>query len=157
MAGSRSLLKLWFNPVVVALLGSLAFFGALGVAGVAPWREWPNPLRWALAAMFLLAASARLTPVRRALITMVPPGLPRPALLVDLAGALEALGALGLLWDRTAPVAAICLALLLVALFPANVYAARAGAPVSRAVAIPLPIRTTQQVVFVVAAVACAF
>jgi len=157
MAGSPSVLKLWFNPVVLALLGSLVVFGALGLAGVGPWQEWPHSLRWALAVMFLLAASARLGPFRRALITMVPPGLPRPALLVDVAGALEALGAVGLLWDRTAPAAAVCLALFLVAVFPANVYAARAGAPVSRAVAIPLPIRTTQQVAFIAAAVACAF
>jgi uncharacterized membrane protein len=151
------MLKLWFNPVVVVLLGSFVAFGALGLAGVGPWSEWPHPLRWALAVMFLVAASARFGPLRPALISMVPPGLPRPALLVDLAGVLEALGALGLLWDRTAPAAAICLALLLVALFPANIYAARSGAPVSRSVAIPLPIRTTQQVIFIAAAVAAAF
>jgi uncharacterized membrane protein len=151
------MLKLWFNPVVSVLLGSFVAFGALGLAGVGPWSEWPHALRWALAVMFLVAASARLTPLRRALISMVPPGLPRPSLLVDLAGVLEALGALGLLLDRTARAAAICLALLLLALFPANIYAARAGAPVSRSVAIPLPIRTTQQLIFIAAAVAAAF
>jgi uncharacterized membrane protein len=151
------MLRLWFNPLVIVLLGSLIAFSALGLAGVGPWSQWPHPLRWALAAMFLVAASARFGPLRPALISMVPPGLPRPALLVDLAGILEALGAIGLLWDRTAPAAAIGLAVLLVALFPANIYAARAGAPVSRSVAIPLPIRTTQQLVFIAAAVAAAF
>jgi uncharacterized membrane protein len=154
---ARSRLKLWLNPLVIVLIGGLLAFGVLGLAGVGPWREWPHPLRWALAAMFLLAASARFSSLRPALIGMVPPGLPRPALLVDVAGTLEALGALGLLWDRTAPTAGICLALLMVALFPANIYAARAGAPVSRAVAIPLPIRTTQQVLFIVAAIVAAF
>jgi uncharacterized membrane protein len=150
------LLKLWFNPLVIVLIGSFVVFGGLGLAGVGPWQDWPHALRWSLAVMFLVAASARLGPLRRGLITMVPPGLPRPALLVDVAGALEALGALGLLWDRTAPAAAICLALLMVALFPANIYAARA-AGVSRRLAIPLPVRATQQVVFIAAAIAAAF
>jgi uncharacterized membrane protein len=58
---------------------------------------------------------------------MVPPALPRPDLLVSLTAVLELAGAAGLLIRRTAPLAAACLSLLLVALFPANVYAALHG------------------------------
>jgi uncharacterized membrane protein len=157
MSTPPSALRLWLNPLVLVLIGSFVAFGVLGLAGVGPWQDWPGPLRWALAIMFLISAGARLSPMRAGLIAMVPPRLPRPALLVDIAGALEAVGAIGLLWDRTAPAAAICLAVLLVALFPANVYAARSGLPAVRPFAIPLPIRTTQQIVFIAALVVAAF
>ena len=33
------MLKLWFNPVVIVLLGSFVAFGALGLAGFGPWTE----------------------------------------------------------------------------------------------------------------------
>jgi uncharacterized membrane protein len=155
-------LRSWLTPPVVALTGTALIFGALGVAGVAPWADWPVPLRWALAAMFLLTASARLGSRRGDLEAMVPAGLPRPGLLVALTGALEALGALGLLLPATASTAGWCLAALLVAVFPANIHAARAGvspdspvSPSQRRVT-PLRIRTTQQILFLTCAVVSA-
>jgi hypothetical protein len=64
---------------------------------------------------------------------MVPPVFPVPELLVTVTGVLQVLGALGLLIPRTAPWAAAGLALLMVALFPANVYAAREAMTIWRA------------------------
>lgn len=87
---------------------------------------------------------------------MVPPSLPRPGLLVGVTGVLEALGAVGLLWDRTAPAAAICVALLMLAMFPANVHAARNALRLGDRAVTPLPVRTVQQVVFVGACVVAA-
>lgn len=89
--------------------------------------------------------------MRDELISMVPPALPEPAVLVTITGLLELAGAAGLLIRRTAPLAAGCLALLLIVMFPANVYAAMAGiltGPFEQL----LP-RTLFQIIFVAAAV----
>lgn len=111
--------------------------------------SWAHAAQVGLAAMFLLTASAHFTrPRRDHLIAMVPPGLPNPAALVTVTGVLELLGAVGLLVPPTAPVAAICLAVLLVVMFPANVRAARAGGGIKT---MPLPLRTVVQLVFIAA------
>jgi len=83
---------------------------------------------------------------------MVPPRLPHPHLVVAITGALEILGAAGLLWNPVAPLAAGCLAALLVAMFPANVHAARVGAGLGHRPATRLPIRTVQQLIFLACA-----
>jgi uncharacterized membrane protein len=156
-APARSeVLRAWLTPPVVTLSGTMLIFGALGVAAVAPWADWPVPLRWALAAMFLLTASARLGPGRGDLEAMVPPGLPRPGLLVALTGALEALGALGLLLPATAPAAGWCLAALLVAVFPANIHAAQARISMGDRRATPIRVRTAQQILFIACVVVSA-
>lgn len=84
---------------------------------------------------------------------MVPPALPQPGLLVTLTGALELLGAAGLLIRHTAGWAAGGLTALLVVMFPANVYAAVAGL----AQGTPLLPRTAMQVVFLAATVVVAW
>jgi uncharacterized membrane protein len=158
MTTARRLFFHWFSPPVITLFGTFAVFGALGLAGVSPWAEWPISLRWALAMMFLFTAAAHFAePVRSTLIAMVPPGLPRPGMLITVTGVLEVAGGMGLLIPDLAPIAACCLALLLIAMFPANVYAARADIGRGGRSATPLGIRTVQQVVFVAAAVACMF
>lgn len=57
---------------------------------------------------------------------IIPPGYPAPGVLVAVSGVAEILGGLGVLspWRRTRVAAGIGLALLLVAVYPANVYAA---------------------------------
>ncbi|HLH03272.1 MAG TPA: DoxX family membrane protein [Bryobacteraceae bacterium] len=118
---------------------------------------WWTALRFSLAGMFLLTASAHWGKRRPDLIRMVPPQFPSPGALVTLTGLLELLGAAGLLIPRTAPYAALGLALLLIVLFPANIHAARrqltiAGHPVPA-----LFPRTLLQLVFVAAALAVFF
>ena len=56
---------------------------------------------------------------------IMPPWLPAPLLLVQLSGAFEVLGGLGLLGPRTRRLAGWGLLALLVAVFPANVYMAQ--------------------------------
>lgn len=56
--------------------------------------------------------------------TMVPPIFPNPALCVLLTGFIEFAGAIGLLVPRITRTASTCIALLMVAVFPANIYAA---------------------------------
>lgn len=88
---------------------------------------------------------------------MVPPRLPRPDLLVTLTGVLELLGALGLLLPATARSAAAGPALLMLAMFPANVSAARRGLTLAGRPVTPVAARTALQVVFVAAALAVVF
>ncbi len=59
---------------------------------------------------------------------IVPPGLPRPRTLVYVSGAAEVAVGLGVLHPRTRRASAVGIALLLAAVFPANVYMA-AGDP----------------------------
>ncbi len=109
------------------------------------------PLRGGLTAMFTLTGVAHFVGMRQELISYVPPLLPDPALLVTITGVLELAGAAGLLLRRTAPLAAGCLAALMIVMLPANLYAAFAGIatdPLSQ----PIP-RTLLQVVFVAAAI----
>jgi uncharacterized membrane protein len=89
--------------------------------------------------------------MREDLISMVPPALPEPGLLVTITGVLELAGAAGLLWRRTAPWAAAGLAVLLVAMFPANVYAALEGLILDGAPAMALIPRTLLQALFLAA------
>jgi uncharacterized membrane protein len=134
-------------PLVV-LVASFGLFLLLGRLGLGPWRSWVVCLRWALAAMFLVTASAHFGARRADLVAMVPPRLPQPELLVTLTGLAEIGGALGLLLPRVAPWAATGLALLLLAMFPANVHAARAGLSIGGRPVTPLGPRAALQVLF---------
>lgn len=142
-------------PVVVLVVVS----GVVRLAGwllLPGWLDsWPHAVRIGLAAMFALTASAHfLQPRRDALIEMVPPRLPNRAGLVTATGILESAGTAGLLIPPVAPVAAICLAVMLIAMFPANIRAARAGVGLKT---VPLPARTALQVLFIAACVLAAF
>jgi len=130
-------------------------FVVLLLVGRGRWR-WATSLRIALAAMFLLTAWAHFGSMREDLIRMVPPAFPRPALVVTLTGIAELAGAVGLLVPRTAPWAAGCLAVLLIAMFPANIHAAVQGVTLGGRPATPLLLRTLLQGVFLVALVAAA-
>jgi len=115
-------------PLIVQLLAWAACL-ALGRLGALPGAAGPaGALRYALAVMFTFTALSHFLPrTRPDLVRMVPPALPAPGLLVTATGALELAGAAGLLWPPLARPAALGLAALLAALFPANVHAARAG------------------------------
>jgi uncharacterized membrane protein len=115
---------------------------------------WWNSLRFALAGMFLLTASAHWDKRRQDLIRMVPPSFPRPDLLVTLTGVLEAAGAVALCVPMLAPYAAIGFALLLLAMFPANMHAAREKLTIGGRPVLSLVPRALLQLVFIVAAVA---
>lgn len=136
------------EPLIV-LVASFPLFLLAGRLGARPLASWVTALRWSLAAMFLLTASAHFTPMREDLIRMVPPFFPRPDLLVTLTGIAELAGAIGLLVPRFARRAAWALALLLVAMFPANVHAALEGLQLNGRPMEPLGVRTLMQVVFI--------
>jgi uncharacterized membrane protein len=82
---------------------------------------------------------------------MVPPALPAPAQLVTATGILELMGAISLLVPQTTPAAAYGLIALLLAMFPANVHAARAGLVIAGRRASSLVWRLPLQVLWIVA------
>jgi len=134
--------------VLVVLFAILSVLGHLHLPFAFGW--WTS-LRLALAGMFLLTASAHWGKRRPDLVRMVPPVFPRPDLLVTITGVLEVLGAIGLMIPTVAPYAALGLSLMLLAVFPANVHAARNHLTIgSREVPALLP-RTLLQVVFLAA------
>ena len=65
---------------------------------------------------------------------------------------LELLGAVGLLVPATRIVGAVCLLLLMLAMFPANIYAARMPNPL-KSMTTRLPLRTAEEIVYLAAAV----
>ncbi|WP_321472565.1 hypothetical protein [uncultured Paludibaculum sp.] len=126
-----------------------AVLRGLGATGVVVLASWDVCLRGGLASLFLLTASAHWGRRRPDLIRMVPTVFPRPDWTVTVTGWLELLGAAGLLWSATARIAAACLAVLLVAVFPANVRAARRHLTIGGQPATALGPRTLMQVVYV--------
>jgi uncharacterized membrane protein len=143
-------------PLIV-LLASILLFWMTGKAGVAAFQDLGFVLRAALAMMFAVTASAHWGKKRADLVRMVPPAFPRPGLLVTITGVLELLGVIGLLLPVTARSACICLALLLVALFPANVYAAHEQLTIAGRRVPGLLVRSVIQIVFVATLIAAAW
>lgn len=142
-------------PLITLLLGSVVarLVGWLGVAYV---DGWTAAIAVGLAAMFMLTGIAHFAPpMRRDLIAIVPPRLPAPALLVTVTGVLELLGAVGLLFPVTRVAAAVCLLALMLAMFPANIYAARMPNP-PKSMTTRLSVRSATEVVFLAAAIAVA-
>jgi uncharacterized membrane protein len=111
-------------PAIV-LPVSFGLLRCAGLLGVAAFDNWNLPLRGALCAMFLLTASAHWGRGRPDLIRMVPGIFPAPEIIVSITGVLEVMGAVGLPIPSTARAAAVGLAVLLIAMFPANLRAAR--------------------------------
>jgi uncharacterized membrane protein len=84
--------------------------------------------RWLLAALFVIAGAMHFI-LPAAYERILPPFLPQLFLshrfaVIALTGVAEIAGGLGLLWEPTRRAAAISLALLLIAVFPANLWMA---------------------------------
>ena len=89
-----------------------------------------------IAALFVVAGVNHFVSPRPYL-AIVPPLLPWPLALVYISGAAEVAGAIGILWQRTRRLAALGLIVLLIAVFPANIYAAMHGMQISGSVVPP--------------------
>jgi uncharacterized membrane protein len=142
-------------PLITLLAGSIVarIAGWLGVDYV---DNWTKAIAVGLAAMFVLTGVAHFVPpLRGDLIAIVPRQLPTPALLVSVTGVLEFLGAGGLLVPATRVAAAVCLLVLMVAMFPANVCAARMPNP-PKSMTTQLPLRTAEEIVYLAAAIVVA-
>ncbi|MGH3594495.1 MAG: DoxX family protein [Mycobacterium sp.] len=141
---------------LITLLASSIVARIVGWLGVAYVDSWIKAIAVGLAAMFVLTGVAHFVPpLRGDLIAIVPPRLPARGLLVTVTGVLEFLGAVGLLLPATRVPAAVCLLLLMVGMFPANIYAARMPNP-PKSMTTRLPLRTAEEIVYLAAAVAVA-
>ncbi|GAA4167941.1 hypothetical protein [Gryllotalpicola koreensis] len=138
-------------PLVVLLVvtGLVRLIGWLtGLDGI---DSWSAATAYGLAVMFVMTSGTHFVPRRRAgFVAIVPPAIPAPGLVVTVTGVFEIAGAIGLLIPQTRVLAAVCLGLLLLVMFPANVYAAGAqrhpNAPHT-----PLLPRTVYQLMFLAA------
>jgi uncharacterized membrane protein len=138
--------------IVTLVLGTLGarLIGWLGVDYV---NSWPQAFAVGLAAMFVMTGVAHfVNPLRRDMIAIVPPRLPAAGTLVTITGVLELLGAAGLLYPPTRVAAAVCLFVLMLVMFPANIYAARMPNP-PKSMTSRLDVRTVEEVVYLAAAV----
>lgn len=143
-------------PFIVLVIATL-LLRIIGAAGVGLLNSWTWCLRGGLALMFLFTASAHWGKRRGDLIAMVPRVFRRPELMVSATGGFEILGAAGLFIPAVAPLAAACLAMLLIALFPANIRAAREGLTIGGRPTTALPLRTLLQLVFLAAVLVAGF
>lgn len=84
--------------------------------------------RVVLALIFVVAGVLHFV-IPEAYLRIMPPQLPAHLLLIDISGAAEILGGIGLLVPSTRRLAAWGLAALLVAVWPANIYTAAAHLP----------------------------
>lgn len=135
--------------VLIILFTSWLAFRGIGALGIAAFATWQHSACYALAVMFVFTGIAHFNQMKRDLVRMVPAFFPRPLLLVYATGCLEFMGAAGLLAPRFRSFAGICLILLLIALFPANVNAALKGTTLRGKPATPLWLRAPMQVLFI--------
>ena len=135
--------------VLVVLAASLLVFRGVGALGVGALASWKDATRYALAVLFLFTASAHFTSMRHDLARMVPAGVPYPEAVILFTGVCEILGAIGLLVPRLRRVAGLCLILFLLAVFPANVKAAREQVSLGGRPATALALRLPMQVLLI--------
>jgi uncharacterized membrane protein len=134
-------------PFFVLTVLFVILFGC-GLFGFPEHFGWWTSLRIALSGMFLLTASAHRGVRRPDLIRMIPSAFPRPDLLVTITGVLEVLGAIGMMFPATARIAAGALSVLLLAMVPANVRAAKLNLTIAGQRVPTLGVRTALQIVF---------
>jgi uncharacterized membrane protein len=111
---------------------------------------------WSLVPLLVLTGGAHFVGLREDLIRMVPPFFPRPDIWVTFTGVLELAGAAGLMIRRFRFAAGVALALLFVALLPANIHAARHGLTLGGNPVTPLVWRVPQQMVYIALALGAA-
>jgi uncharacterized membrane protein len=131
------------------LVISFLVLRTIGLLGVRRLSSWKEAGLIAVAIMFLFTGSTHFSDMRHDYAAMLPGFVPMKVWVIHLTGALQILGAVGLLIPRTRRLAGICLVLLLVAMFPGNVYAAINDVPFRGEPPTPLWLRTPIQLLFI--------
>src|SRR4028119_1756146 len=134
---------------LLVLIVSFLLLRAVGWLGVKQLSSWRDAGRGALAIMFLFTGISHFTSMKYDFAAMIPAPLPNDLWVIYLTGVLEIAGAIGLLIPQTRKLAGICLVLLLVALFPANVFAALNEVTLRGAAATPLWARAPMQLLYI--------
>ena len=136
---------------MVSLLVLLASFilRGVGLLGVEWLSSWRGAGRGALAIMFLFTGTSHFTSMKYDFAAMIPDPMPDGLWVIYLTGVFEIAGAIGLLLPQTRRLAGICLVLLLVAMFSANVNAALNEIPLGGQDPTPLWLRTPMQLLYI--------
>jgi uncharacterized membrane protein len=135
-------------PLVVLIVVFVITLAGLRLSG----RGWqPGTAGCVAAAVMFVFTGVSHFLMAEGMAEMVPPGLGRPFVWVWITGVLEILGGVGLLVPGARRAAAWCLTVFLMAVFPANVYAAMHGVGLGGHVDGPgyLLMRAPLQLVFV--------
>ena len=135
-------------PLLVLVAATL-LARAIGQFAAGSRPEWAAATRVGLAVMFCFTAAAHFNSMRADMIAMVPPSVPNPELMVTFTGICEILGAIGLLLPLTRRLAAVALIVMLMAILPANIHAARAGVALRGAPPTPVFPRVALQGLFI--------
>jgi uncharacterized membrane protein len=134
-------------PLLV-LLSALLIFRGIGSFGVGIFSTWQDSARFALAVMFFFTASAHFTKVKQDLINMVPRVFLFPGPIVFITGVFEIAGAVGILILPLKGLAGMCLIVLMAAMFPANINAAKNKVLLRGKPPTPLWLRLPIQIIF---------
>ena len=129
-------------------------FRAIGAAGFPLFASWKSAFPYAFAVMLIFTAIEHFKR-REELKAMVPRWIIDPDLVVFITGVLELAGAAGLVFRFTRPLAVTGLVVLLIAIFPANIKAARDHLTIRGLPATPLPVRALIQVAFILLLIWC--
>jgi uncharacterized membrane protein len=133
-------------PILLLVVTIGAFF-AIGRGTYASFGVFQLLLR-ILAALPLLASGVLLHLLRiNATAGIIPPAFPARPFLVLLTGLLEIAGAIALFFPTLRRPAAFWIAIMMVAIFPANIYAA--GKTVNGLHMPGIPLRTSMQIVYI--------
>jgi uncharacterized membrane protein len=135
--------------VLFVLLVSFILLRGAGLLGIRRLSSWRNAGLGALVIMFLFTGSTHFTAMKHDYAAMLPGFVPMKVSIIHITGALQILGAVGLLVPRTRRLAGLGLALLLVAMFPGNVYAALNEVPFRGEPPTPLWLRAPMQLLFI--------
>lgn len=137
---------LYILSIATLVLTLVAFF-VLARGRFVPFGRWQKVLRVVLALPLFVSGVGHFVRMET-FASIVPPIFPQREFLVILAGIFELAGAVGLLLSRSTRMASTCLGILMIAVFPANIYVA------NRAVGglhMPsVPIRTVLQAIYIV-------
>ncbi len=131
------------------LVVSFLLVRASGVLGVKRLSSWRDAGRIALVIMFVFTGFSHFSGLKHDFAAMIPAFLPNDLWVIYMTGVFEIAGAVGLLIPRTRRLAGVCLVLLLVALFPANVNAIINGIPLGGNAPTPLWVRAPMQLLYI--------
>ena len=113
-------------PLLVLVVATVVL-RLVGFVGVRAFSTWRDAVRVGLALMFLFTGATHFSAMKYDYAAMIPPPLTGALWVIYLTGFLQIAGAVGLIVPRWRRLAGVGLFLLLVAMFPANVYAALTG------------------------------
>jgi uncharacterized membrane protein len=135
----------WMTTALLTMVVAAYFLWVRRGRSSFGWMQWV--LRVIVALPLLVSGFAHFT--RAAMFaSIIPPFFPYRPTLVLISGAMEIAGAVGLLLPIFARAASACLAVLMIAIFPANVYAANQSIGGMHMPSVP--IRTAMQVIYIV-------